>query len=86
MSNSVRIAIEVSRYMRRLMRELFRDGAGIPIEALPMLLGEEDTTAGIIDDLDVDSSAWQWANAVLMFMRALNGILENAEENLDELT
>jgi len=82
MSNRVRIAIEVSRYMRRLMRELFQDGAGIPIHVLPALLEEDDAGPGIIDSLPVDSDAWAWANAVLMCLRALNGILENAEEEI----
>ena len=82
MSNSVRIAIEVSRYMRRLMRDLFQDGSGIPIGTTPFFLEDEDT-AGIIDEFDVDSSAWEWANAVLMFMRALHGILENAENEIE---
>lgn len=85
MSNSVRLAIEVSRYMRRLIRELFQEGSGIPIGTAAYLL-EDGDSPGIIDEFDVDSSAWQWANAVLMFMRALNGILENAEDEItDEL-
>lgn len=85
MTNSVRLAIEVSRYMRRIMRELFQEGAGFQIGTAAYLVDDEGDP-GVIDELDVDSSAWQWANAVLMFMRALNGILENAEEEImDEL-
>jgi len=82
MSNSVRIAIEVSQYMRRLMRELFREGAGIPIETVAFFLEEGEESPGIVDDLPVDSDVWQWANAVLILMRTLNGILENAEEEI----
>lgn len=84
MTNTVRIAIEVSRYMRRVMRELFRDGAGLPIEAVSYLVEEEDAS-GVVDELAIDSDAWQWANAVLMLLRALHGILENAEEEITEL-
>lgn len=82
MSDTVRIAIEVSRYMRRLMRELFEDGAGIPIDTIATLLPEGESEPGLIDEIAVDSDAWIWANAVLMFMRTLNGILENAEDEI----
>lgn len=78
MSNSVRIAIEVSRFMRRLMRDLFLDGSGIGITDTLYLEGDGDEV-GIIDEFDPSSAQWEWANAVLMLLRTFYGILENAE-------
>lgn len=79
--NSVRIAIEVSRYMRRLMRDLFRAGAGVDINIVAYLSDEEQT--GVIDEFDIATDEWEWANAVLMLMRTLYGILENAENEME---
>lgn len=81
MSNTIRLAIEVSRYMRRVMRELFQDGAGIPIGSSSFIT---EGDGGIIDELSPDSAAWEWVNAVLMLLRAVDGILENAEDEINE--
>lgn len=81
-NNNIRLAIEVSKYMRRLMRELFLGGAGIPIDQVAYLTEDEDT--GIIDGLDPSSDEWQWVNAALMLMRTIYGILENAEGEINE--
>lgn len=64
------------------MRELFRDGAGIEVDQVAFLT--EGDEPGIIDSLALDSNEWQWANAVLGFMRALYGILEAAEGEIVE--
>jgi hypothetical protein len=60
---------------------LFLHGAGIPIDQ-----DENYDPAGmdgIIDDLDGDSETFRWANAVLMFLRFVKGVLNNAIERGD---
>lgn len=81
MTNNVRLAIEVSRYLRRVIRELFRTGAGVDIDDV-LLNDLMDTETGLIDEFSSDSEAWDWINTVLMLFRTIHGILENAEEEL----
>lgn len=81
-NNNVRLAVEVSAYIRRVMRELFRDGSGVDITTTAFLM--EDDEPGLIDEMSPETAEWQWANAVLMLMRAVYGILEAAESELDE--
>ena len=85
MQNNVRLAIEVSQYIRRIIGELFEEGAGFNIGNTAFLIVDEDhgMGAGIIDELDRDTDEFKWANAVLMLFRTLYGILENAEEELN---
>lgn len=78
----IELAIEVSRYIRRLLRELFQAGSGVPIDEVAYMLDDEET--GIIDELDLETDEWQWVNAVLMLMRTIHGILENAETVIEE--
>lgn len=80
-NRNIRIAIEVSRYMRRLMRDLFRVGAGVDINVVAYLSEDEDT--GVIDEFAPDTDEWEWANSVLMLLRTMYGILENAETEMD---
>lgn len=80
--NNVRIAIEVSMFLRRALRELFQAGSGVNINTVAYM--DDDVELGIIDGLDHNSDEWQWMNAVLMLMRTLHGILESAESEIDE--
>lgn len=84
MTNNVRLAIEVSRYLRRVIRMLFQAGAGVDIDAV--LLNEMETGTGLIDEFSPESDEWDWINSVLMLFRTIHGILEaaEAEENNNE--
>lgn len=82
MSNNIRIAIEVSRFIRRLAQNLFRDGSGVEIYDSGYLSDEQGV--GIIDEFDPTTNEWEWANAVLMLLRTIHGILENAENEIDD--
>lgn len=78
----IRLAIEVSMFIRRHIRELFRAAAGMDVSDTAFLA--EDIELGIIDELPNDSEAFRWINAVLMLMRTVYGILENAESIIEE--
>lgn len=43
----------------------------------------DEQGVGIIDEFSPETDGWEWANAVLMLLRTLHGILENAEQEIE---
>lgn len=84
MSNTIKMAIEVSRYLRRVTKLLFEAGAGVHIDNLLLEEDNIDTGTGIIDAFAADTVEWDWMNSVLMLLRTINGILEDAENSITE--
>lgn len=73
------------KYLLEECKDVFLTGAGLSID------GEgdpENEVPGVIDDLAMDTDAYQWSNKVLFFIRMLFGILNNAaqEQILAEAT
>lgn len=66
--------------------ELFRDGAGYPLdEASVPIEGDSinEEFPGIIDEFNPDSPEYEWANALLQFVRLVHAILNNAVEEAE---
>ncbi len=84
MSSNIRLAIEVSAYFRRAISLLFLRGAGLEVTSVAYLLTDEGDPS-IVDGFDLDSPEWDWANSVLMLMRTIYGILEDAESVADDV-
>lgn len=73
---SINILKRAAEEIAREAADLFLQGAGIPIVTDENLDPLEEM--GIIDELGNDTPAFRWVNAVLMFLRTVNGILNNS--------
>lgn len=72
---SINISPRVAVDIVRRAAQLFYDGTGIAIEPLEDLLPNDD---GLIDEIPMDSDAYMWANHLLLFVRTVHGIIQNA--------
>ncbi len=76
------ILYRVARALADRSAGLFEEGAGVPIIADE---NDPDNILGAIDDVGVESEAFSWMNASLMFMRYVHGILNDIiQRSLEE--
>lgn len=72
---SAHINTKVAFDLVRRAADLFHLGTGIAIEPME---GLEPQGVGFIDDIDIDSQLYRYANDLLHFVRTVHGILQNS--------
>lgn len=80
---TVQILLRISRAIVKKAAELFNEGSGTSLTILSQEDYIEDDFPGCIDQLPEGSAEWEWANAVLGFLRFVAAIHDHAASSVN---